>query len=347
MIFNFNNLQSNIPFTMKHLLLLIFIHLSLSGYSQYLRTPSELQKLAEKSTINYLIDTAAYEIVPTNYPVLKDTYIKNENDSLHIIVYKTNPKAEKYRKKAFKAAKAEKFHKAATFLEKALKKAPTNANLVKDLGKLVGETGEYRDAIKLYKQVIDRNQYDFDAHLAIAKIYEESGDHTKALDHTLLAHLYNRNDTVILDSLKSVFKRNDIRYPVVNFEPNYTLTYSNDSIQIQSVDSTWIVYGLCKAIWEFETDYVVNKKDLSDQPIDMIEEKECLLCALITYDETTKEHQKIPEMRKLSDALLSNKIDQFILYEHMLKEDPTLAYQLEPTMIDKLKSYLTDQKPKK
>ena len=333
---------------MKHTsILFMFTIFWFTSFGQYLRTPSEIYKIADQSPIHYTSDTSNTEIVALNYTTLKDIYLKDENDSLQVITYKTNKKSEKYRKKARKFEKNRKYHKAATFLEKAYKKDTSNAELIKELADLVAKTGELRDALRLYEKVLESNQYDYKAHFAISELYEKKGDHEKAIDHMLLAHLYNRNNEEILDSVKTIFARNDLKYNNVNFQPQYNIENPNDTtVLIRTVDSTWHSYAYCKAIWKFEEDYSEKKKDISDQSIEIIEEKECLLCALITYEETPSEHKKIPSMKKLSKALLTQKIDQFLLYEHLLKNDPKMAYQLEPKTIEKLKTYLTGRKTK-
>ncbi len=329
-------------------LLLMFTIFWFTSFGQYLRTPSEIYKLADQSSINYLSDTTSSELLAIYYATLKDIYLKDENDSLQVITYKTNKKAEKYRRKAHKFEKNDKFHKAATFLEKAYKKDTSNAELIKELAKLVGKTGELRDAVKLYESVLKINQYDYEAHFAISAFLEKKGDHQKAIDHMLMAHLFNRNNKEILDSMKTLFTRNDMKYTTANFEPKYNITSQSDSVVlIHTVDSTWQSYAYCKAIWQFEKEYSDKKKDISDQSIEVVEEKECLLCALITYEETKSDHKKIPAMKKLSNALLSQQIDQFLLYEHLLKINPKLAYQLDNKTINKLKTYLTDPKTKK
>ncbi len=334
---------------MKQLsLAFIFTVFWFTSFSQYLRTPSEIYKMAEQSSINFQSDTSSFELVEVEYPILKDIYLKDENDSLRVITYMTNKKSEKYRKKARKFEKNKKYHKAAVFLEKAYKKDTSNADLIKRLAELVWKTGEIRDAIKLYQKVIASNEYDFEAHFAISALYEIDGKYKKSLNHMMLAHLYNRNNVEILDSMKTLFSRNDLKYATANFQPKYHIESTNDTtVLIQTIDSTWQSYAYCKAIWAYENDYSENKKSISDQSIEIIEEKECLLCALITFEETKSEHKKIPAMKKLSNALLTQKIDQFLLYEHLLKSNPKLAYQLDEKSIVKLKTYLTDAKTKK
>ena len=318
-----------------------------TSFGQYLRTPSEIYKIADQSPINYSADTSTVELVELDYTTLKDIYLKDENDSLQVITYKTNKKSEKYRKKARKFEKNRKFHKAATFLEKAYKKDTSNAELIKELANLVGKTGELRDALRLYQKVLESNEYDYEAHFAISELYEKKGDHIKAIDHMLLAHLYNRNSEVILDSMKTLFTRNDLKYNTANFQPRYNIASPNDTtVLIHTTDSTWQSYAYCKAVWQFEEDYSEKKRDISDQSIEIVQEKECLLCALITYEETKSDHKKIPSMKKLSNALLTQKIDQFLLYEHLLKNNPKMAYQLDNKSIKKLKSYLTGRKTK-
>jgi len=313
-----------------------------TSFGQYLRTPSEIYKLADQSEIDYQSDTSGVAVAAIHYAVLKDIYLKDENDSLRVITYKTNKKSEKYRKKADKFKRSKKYHKAATCLEKAYKKDTSNAELIKELADLVGKTGEIRDAIKLYQRVLEASEYDYEAHFAISELLEKKGDHAQAINHMLLAHLYNRNDEVILDSMKTLFLRNDLEYTTVNFKPKYAISNPSDTVVlINTTDSTWHSYAYCKAIWKFEKDYSDKKKQISDQSIEIVQEKECLLCALITYEETKSEHPKIPEMKNLSSALLTQKIDQFLMYEHLLKTDPKMAYQLDSKTITKLKNYIT------
>lgn len=346
MMFNFNILQSQSIQIMKQLSLLFLFTVFWSTVNcQYLRTPSEIYKLANESSINYLSDTSSAEMIGIEYTTLKDIYLKDENDSLRIITFKTNKKSEKYLRKAHKFEKNRKFHKAASFLEKAYKKDTYNSKLIKELGNLVGKTGELRDAIKLYERVLESTPFDYEAHHAISALFEEKGDHEKSIDHMLLAHLYNRNSEPILDSLKTLLTRNNKKYYTANFQPEYNITKPSDSlVLIKTVDSTWHSYAYCKAVWAFENEYRTKKSPMSDQAIEIIEEKECLLCSLITYEETKSEHQKIPAMKKLSKALLTQKIDQFLLYEHLLKNNPKMVYQLDKETIDKLKTYIIDPK---
>ena len=72
-----------------------------------------------------------------------------------------------------------------------------------------------------------------------------------------------------------------------------------------------------------------------------IEEKECLLNALLSYEELETGKEAYPLLAYLGVSLENEMVDDFILYEIKSRENPTMMSLLPKDRLQKVMTYLT------
>ena len=81
-------------------------------------------------------------------------------------------------------------------------------------------------------------------------------------------------------------------------------------------------------------------KGISDQSTAAIQQKECLLNALISYKELPADQQSYPALNALSVALSSGKVDDFIFYAILTREDPLLFNRMTAAQLSTFATFV-------
>jgi hypothetical protein len=105
------------------------------------------------------------------------------------------------------------------------------------------------------------------------------------------------------------------------------------------MNENWFGYGMAKALWDFEPGYRASMGVDSGQ-ISTLEYRECLISQVIALMNKKAKIKKDPQLRVLQDAAKNNFLEEYILYEVILPENPFVAYQLPEKTILSIKDYI-------
>ncbi|MEM9920365.1 MAG: hypothetical protein AAF990_19870 [Bacteroidota bacterium] len=301
--------------------------------AQYLHTPSDFDKVLEKSTSRYTIDASLKAAPKVDRPlVAKGWSAVLTADGARLVApdIRTEVSATKYRIKGDNFYEKGKFLKAASNYEKMMPTGKSDGDLLKRLADSYHKGGDLDKAIQWYNEAVDVNFIDFEAHQLLAACYREKSDLNKAVRHITLAHLLNRNDPAILEVLKNYYEADGRHFVDYSFEPAYQLGQLNKAeIKLSYAGKPWEAYGKCKAVWKHEVKHREKMSRMSNAPIDEVEEKECLLNAIIVYGRLdATEQQAYPELKSLGFAIAKQNINDYILYEMKAVQEPLLISRL-------------------
>ena len=330
------------PIKSYYFMLIVFLFSS-SVCAQELHTPSEVEQYMKKSSIDYQIDSSEVINKSISLPIIETGQFLVSNDNgIEIQKKETSlsKKAKKNRKKARKAAKKNNFNKAQKFYKKAIQINPNQPELIHEVADFYWENEKVEEMIFLEKQVVGTNPIDFIAHAKLAVAYQNIGNKEKALEHIILAHLYNRNHDKITQRLKSIFNENKMNYQSHVFDPQYQIILVDEKVVIQAQDAPWKSFATCKALWQNDENYRKEMGHLANVHSTQIEEKECLLNALITYNRMKTGKENFPLLDILGTSLTNGMVDDFILYEIHLRQDPNLIHLLPKEKVDRVIRYM-------
>jgi len=330
----------------KSLLAVLFCIISFGNgiNAQQLHTPQEVEQYMKKSTIQYQMDSLSEKMEVISFPLVeKGNYLKptEKGISLQKQDFSLNKKAKKFYKKAQKAVAKEKIEKAIKFYSKAMDAEPKQSQLINEVANFYWENGDMEQVVFLTSKGIESNPIDFEAHARLALAYEQLGKDAEAMEEIILAHLYNRNHPKVIEILKNIFAKNGIIYQDYIFQPEYKIENRNaKQVSIQANFEPWKSYAACKALWQNEEEYRTEMSHLANTSLASIEEKECLLNALIGYGNMKTGKENFPIFNFLEKSLQHRMIDDFIFYEIKLREDPTLIYFLSKEKKQRIIRYL-------
>lgn len=324
-------------------LIIIMMLLSYGVFSQQLHTPQEVKQYMKKSSIVYRIDTVSVTIDSISLPLIETGQFLVSNGE-EIQIQKKNidlsKKAKKNRKKARKAVKKNNYSKAQKFYKKSIQLAPEHSELIQEFADFYWENEKVEEMLFLEKKLIETNPIDFIAHAKSAVAYQSLGNKEKALEYIIMAHLFNRNQSKITRRLISIFKENKMSYQDHVFNPQYQIVSVDKKIIIQANDTPWQSYASCKALWQNEEAYRKDMGHLANVSSSKIEQKECLLNALITFNGMKSGKENFPLLEILGNSLQNGMVDDFILYEIELRQNPNLIHLLPKEKIDRIIRYL-------
>ncbi|MFK7773491.1 MAG: tetratricopeptide repeat protein [Saprospiraceae bacterium] len=328
----------------KSLLTIHFCIISFGINAQHLHTPQEVEQYMKKSTIQYQMDSLSVELEAVFFPLIeKGSFLEKTKNGVQIRKkeFLLHKKSKRFYKKAEKAISKNKLEKAIKYYTKAIEAQPDQLQLINEFANFYWENGDMENVVFWARKGIELNPVDFEAHARLALALQNLGKKTEALEHIILAHLYNRNHPKIIEIMPSIFKENGLNYQDYIFQPEYKIEkLASNQVSIQANLEPWKSYAACKALWQNEENYRTEMSYLSKKDITSIEQKECLLNALIGYGKMGKGKEKFSIFDILEKSLQYRMIDDFIFYEIKLRQDPTLIYFLPKEKKDRIVRYL-------
>ncbi len=319
-----------------YITLLISCLSAITVNSQSLHTPADLEQIIEKSKVTYRFDNRYKPQPQPKYPIIQR--ISNRNFEV-----RSDEFIEKNHRKAKRAIERKDFEKAEYYLTKASTADVSNMVIKQSLASVYVENEKYKLALRLYNQILSQNPFDYEVHQQIALCFQKVKDSTNALRHITLAHIYNRNHEEISATMKSIYLENGIYFLSWSLQPQYKILVNKDStkVNISTPEGPWAAYAKCKAVWDFEEGYAQKMQYLSDQTIHIVEEKECLFNAIMAY-ERLEDKTPYPALKGLGTSLSLKMVDEYLLYEKVLPENPELVLNLHEEDIEKLIIYIQE-----
>lgn len=333
--------------TTTYITLIILAFATLS-YGQDLHTPEQLKKLASKSSFRYnqILDTLnpypyfGREILTNDYYLEQKIGEEPEIKRYPLSLDNKYQKVVSQGDKSFKSGDLDKAEK--NYL-KATELRSNDARYYTKIGKIKFQQHQYTEAKSWAIKALKVNFVHYPAHLLLAKVYTIAHKEEEAIEAISLAHIYNRNNRELTGLLTTIYKQFGYHFePTLEYDPQYKLTKTGTDITLTYANEAWLNYGLCKAIWEYEPYYREKMEVLKIAP-KWLEEKECLLNLVIGYEQMKpRDKSKFLFGATLKRAVDYKMLDQFILYEIFLVQEPQLAFSLTQDEIDLLLKYLIE-----
>ena len=324
------------------LFFLLFCHLM---YGQRLHTPSDIQQYLKKSSIHFSMDSLMETSSAKDLTLVDDcnfVVITEKGYQLEKREFTLSSTAKKYLSKAEKFERKNKVGKSIKFLKKAHDMHPENMRVMKYLGSLYLENNQAERAIILLENVIEINDIDFEAHSLLAAAYMKTGQKKKALHQISLAHLLNRNHQKIIEILKVIYLENGLQYSNYVFEPKYKIEITDSlNVSIQANEAPWKAYAACKGLWKHDIEYKKKMMNFANIELPKVEEKECLLNALLSYEQMETGKEAYPLLAYLGVSLENKMVDDFILYEIKSRDNPAMMSLLPKERLLEVMKYLT------
>ncbi len=330
------------------LILQLFL-LGSSLHAQRLHTPDEIVKLMEESRKTYVFDSLEQGGIVLSFTPTSDfhPYVRLEVPGEVRVELKAASNYSKKQRKSIrssdKSMKKGNFSKARICLEKVKDTKPGDTKILCAIGNTYAKENKTETAIYWYERALEFNFAETEARLKLAELYLSLNDTEKAVHHISYAHLFNRNNKDIMLQMESTFKEAGIHYEELEFNPIYTISpVGNNQVTIGYGHSVWAGYAAVKAVWEYEPNYTDEMTKISKQPAVIIQEKEALFNALITYEriKNDKKSRMFPLLHLLSEISLKKQIDHFLDYEILSRTDPKYILGKDRESLELLKNYL-------
>ncbi|MBN2614054.1 MAG: tetratricopeptide repeat protein [Bacteroidales bacterium] len=327
---------------MKKILLILSLSLftSYSISAQKIHSFSEIMKMMTNSPVNYQVELLKNPApVPdrNNKVNYNDVYREVNGTSIRSYKYSIPGNVKPIYDEAEKDFSNNKILKARELYQKVLSLDSSLYQVITYIGQTYEMSGNYEEAMKWYRQAIDKNYIDYMAHWFLADAYMKKGEVKKAVDEITMAQILNRNNVRIHNSLKRIYQAAKMDTTSWTFNPQMKI----DSIGVNKVeiasDKLWLPYALVTAFWKFELKYSksmgVEKGQLSTT-----QSKEALAALIGALKK--KDYRKNPELRALQLAISNKLVTEYILYEIWLPQYPQIAYQFSKSTLNDLRNYV-------
>ncbi len=327
------------------ILLLLFCPYWLAAQVQ-LSTPLEILTFMEASPTSYELEELQGEIPRKNNQVIPHgTYIVHKDTKEYQLEYKNGETKQqtKWRTQARKLISYENpnYKKARKLYHKILKQSPQNAQMYTFIGETYYETKDYPQAYQWFQKAIKINPIDYLARWLMAEIHLHNQNLDSAMQYITMAHIYNRNHIRLGMRLHEIYQEKQQSYfRDWEFEPRYRL-YKDSNRVVVSADGIWLTYGMYKAVWKYEPDYVYIKQQQEVTDYLFQEEMEAVIGTFMTYNTLRKDDRKIyPAMEAFGLCLDYQMVEEYVLYEILLPNYPTVSYHITTEFMQRLTQYI-------
>lgn len=312
----------------------------------HLTTPLEILTFMEASPTQYQIEQLYGDVPNKNHAIIPHgsfTTSLNGREYQGEYIKEESPQETAWRKEALALISVENpnYQKARKLYEKILKKSPLNAQIYTFVGETYYEEKDYYEAQKWFEQAIKLNPIDYLARWLLAEIYLIKGEFDAAKKSITLAHIYNRNHPRLFKRFVELYNLEEpIYYNNWAFEPK-TYIYKDGETVVISADGIWLTYGMYKAVWNYEPDYDYVKVNQAVTDYMFQLEMEAIIGTYMTYHNLRKDDKRnYPTMSALGDCLDNDMVEEYVMYEILLVDNPRLAYHTTEGFLERLILYL-------
>lgn len=312
-----------------------------------LSTPLEILTFMEASPTKYELEQLYGKVPPQKRKVLPHgTYIKEIEGREHQLEYKNTETEEEvaWRTAARDLVSVEKpnYEKARRYYHKILKKNPTHAQVYTWIGETYYEEQNYKKAIGWLNKAIELNPIDYLARWLSAEIFLKNEQIDTALYTLTLAHIYNRNHPRLIKRLIEVYEQQEqIYYRNWGFDPLVYLYKDGETVVI-TAEGIWLTYGMYKAVWNYDTDYLYIKEQQEVSDYLFQQEMEAIIGTYMTYTNLKKDDKRnYPVMNAFGLCLDYSMVEEFVLYEILLVDKPSLSHHITPMFMARVIQYIS------
>lgn len=333
---------------MLYFTICLFFIQQISVAQVHLTTPLEILTFMEASPTKYEFEQL-YGDPPRKERIVvpHGAYIGEINGKEHQLEYKDleSEKETAWKEKARTLSAIEKpnYNQVRKLYQKILKKKPEHAQIHTFIGETYYQEKRYDEALKWFQKAIQLNSIDYLARWLSAEVYLKQGLTDTAIYTLTLAHIYNRNHPRLLKRLIEVYKENNkIYYDNWSFDPRMYI-YKDSQTVVVRADGIWLTYGMYKAVWNYDPDYqyIKDQQEVTDYMFQ--QEMEATIGTFMTYNALRKDDpRKYPAMLAFGDCLDNETVEEYVMYEILLVDNPTLSYHTTQPFMKRLIKYINE-----
>jgi tetratricopeptide (TPR) repeat protein len=325
------------------------LHLAAAGLAQKYHSPEEIFKRIDTSPMQYRIKLLAdTDTLPDeSHPVLEHGLVLWQErggepmlTTIHAVLQKDRYLAG-YISAAENALRQGRPAAARRAYLALLAAAPDDAQDMTLIGQTFAMEGDSAKAMACYRKAIRSNYYDFVAHELLAGWLWHRHQPDSAITEMTIAHILNRNNPAVMAEYHHLLQRAGRRYDAWEFRPIYKLEETADAkiIKYDLSASEWLGYALCKALWRFEPGYADSVLQEVKAPAEYIQEIEAVQALL--YSRKAKDDIGPDRaLQTLLRAAEKEMIQEYVLYEIMLRKDPAFVFYLPETQVAAMAHYI-------
>ncbi len=295
-------------------------------------SPQEIQDVLKNSDFTYQLGGLDGEVTPKDYSNKLNSSEYHKNGKGEVVKY---PASDDF-VKAKSLLKQGSIQEAKDALTKVLGQFPKHAAAMTLMANAFAKEGSTANAEQWFQKAITANYSDYKAHLGLANLYAAKGNSKQAVDEITIAHILNRNEASIFNSLKTMCSKQGVDQGDWTFQPQIAMEEKEGKKLEVKFNMAWMGYALPKAIRTYEPGHVVSSKD---HQILLANEKEGLIAMLPAGMRDTKV-MRTPEFKFLKKSIDNQVFEEFIYYEIILREHPEVAYQLTQKEVEKIRDYV-------
>jgi len=320
--------------------LTIFLAFSYFSHGQFLHTPEEMEEIVMNTPEKYMIQETD-NLGPEAFANCRKAGTPSHLVESETAQYSLSPKKlnKSERKKIKKRNKK---------ILKSNSKSTEPIN-VDELVKNYLTLQDFDNALFYFLQLDNANAFTFENEYFLAKAYHETNRPEQAWQHIFNAKIlspysevrYEADEMKILDKLlEEILLSKKLVYQDWGLQFSYCIANRENKTFISFKSQPWRTYAICKSVWQEDEQHKSKMSTISDQSSWMIEEKECLLNALVSYLRHEENNPEYQGLQELANALDNNYVKEFIQYEaYVARNLPTPEGQPDRNMIERLKSY--------
>jgi len=209
--------------------LLLLLGFVLSAQSQTAaHKPADLLKVLKASKMTYTVGGLSTDIPRTDYPYVVNSPNMMHDDSNGQFVAKkvviAKGKADSTWNEAERIFKEDSNYKEARKVYREVLDIDPDYYPAKiEIAKTFEIEKDYEKAEAQYKQAISKNYVDYLPHQLAADLYFKEKKYEEAVDEISVASALNRNDTTILADLVKIYGKTRMKYGDWSFTPQYKL----------------------------------------------------------------------------------------------------------------------------
>lgn len=302
--------------------------------SQTLHTPAQILDIMHRSSVNYTVDSLEMIVAKRLGKILTRKDVASQYSSLPSAG--TSPKGAADLNIG-DCSKAIKF-----LIKKTENYKELSFNSQLDFCDCLQKSGEWELSLQVLQHLDAKGQGHFEILRKMARAYSKTGKGTQAYEKILQAWILNRNHSLLRNEVIAYGSAVGVTRPDWEWSPkvNITKTASGPRVSI-GPPNTWLAYGLCEAVWQFEPGYAELMGHITDKGPAYIQATECLMNAMIAYAANDQRYDELPEMEALKRAVERQLTSAFILFELQLPQNPMLAYGLSEQELNNIATYLS------
>lgn len=329
---------------MRYLILTLVCCWSLGTQAQDLHTPAEILGIMDTSQVSYLLRSSEEYIGDFDYTSTTSNYYRQVvvNGEIELELYPLSKEDSVIFMEGEQAFKNGNLDKARSKYIEVHRNNPDFSVAMVWIGQTHALQLNEIKALEWYEKALEVNYCDYMAHWLKADIYKKRKLYDEAVREITTAYILNRNNPLIQETMKVIYKKAKLKYQQWEFSPNIRMV-PNGAKEVQVVfDEFWTTYALYKAIWTFEPGYREQMTG-STSEFSLLEEKECLSGLLIMNTNKKGKFQhnrKVPSLSYLNKALNQNLFTEFVIVEIWLRQYPVIAFTQDRETLDKLVDYV-------